>query len=74
MQATLLTLMQYATTIKTLSTLPAVIYAVDVARTVDYTVEVGLDINGSMCHFNRYQLPWSLTMERIKSDQVMFQL
>jgi hypothetical protein len=49
-----------------LSTLPAVCFGVDLAKSFDYTVEIGLDANGQVCHFNRYQKDWHGTKNSIK--------
>jgi len=54
-------------TIKKLSTKPAIIYAIDVAKTVDWSVCIGLDSDGSMCHFDRWQTTHEDTMNRIKA-------
>ena len=53
-------------TLKVLSNKPPVVFGVDVARTTDFTVLIGLDEDGAMCYFQRFQLPWINTMERIK--------
>ena len=41
--------------VKPLSTLPAAYYGIDLAKSVDYTVIIGLDINGDVCFFKRFQ-------------------
>jgi len=48
-----------------LSTAPPVIWGVDLARAVDYTVAIGLDAEGRVCHFDRWQSPWGLTRDRL---------
>lgn len=48
-----------------LSTLPAVCYGVDLAKSVDWTVVVGLDRNGRICFFERWQADWSQTRRRV---------
>lgn len=48
-----------------LSTLPAVCYGVDVARSFDWTVIVGLDKNCQVCHFERFQRDWRQTTQAI---------
>jgi len=53
-------------TITTLSIQPTVVYGIDVARTSDWTVITGLDADGTMTYFERFQLPWELTKERIR--------
>lgn len=45
-----------------LSTFPAVAFGGDLAKSVDWTVEIGLDKFGSCCHFNRYQMDWRSTI------------
>lgn len=52
--------------IQELSTEPTVVYGIDLAKYNDYTVVVGLDINGKMTYYDRYQLPWTLTQNRIE--------
>lgn len=42
-----------------------VCYGVDLAKSSDHTVIVGLDSDGNMCHFERFQKPWGETEERI---------
>ena len=49
-----------------LSTLPTVVYGIDVAKYNDYTVILGLDEYGSLSHFDRFRQPWEVTMERIR--------
>lgn len=49
-----------------LSPAPTVVYGIDLAKYNDYTVITGLDANGSMTHFDRFQLPWQLTQQRIQ--------
>ena len=45
---------------------PAVCYGVDLAKSVDWTVIIGLDILGKVCHFERFQKPWTETKARIR--------
>lgn len=40
---------------------------VDLASTTDFTVEVGLNANKAVCHFNRYQLDWETTTTNLAS-------
>ncbi len=47
------------------SKMPAICYGVDLAKSYDYTVEIGLDKQGSVCHFERYQSDWRQTSTRI---------
>lgn len=49
-----------------LSTLPAVCYGIDLAKSFDFTVIIGLDQNGAVCHFDRFQKDWKQTVETIK--------
>ncbi len=48
-----------------LSGKPTIIFGVDVAKTQDYTVIVGLDNDGNMSYYDSFQLPWELTQQRI---------
>lgn len=54
-------------TITTLSTNPTIVYGIDVAKTFDYTVIIGLDKDGCVTHFDRFQSPWQVTKERIEA-------
>ncbi len=45
----------------------AVCFGIDLAKKQDWTVIVGLDKFGSICHFDRFQLDWKQTTERILS-------
>ncbi|MGX7703812.1 hypothetical protein [Methylobacterium sp. Gmos1] len=49
-----------------LSRKPAVCYGVDLAKSVDWTVIIGLDEDGAVCEFHRFQLPWRETMKRVR--------
>jgi hypothetical protein len=53
--------------IKPLSNLPAKCYGIDLAKSVDYTVIIGLDANGSVCYLDRFQNDWNVTINKIKS-------
>lgn len=44
-----------------------VAYGVDLAKYVDWTVIVGLDVDGNPSFFDRFQLPWTETMQRIEN-------
>jgi hypothetical protein len=48
-----------------LSTEPAVCYGVDLAKSYDYTVIIGIDKGGSVCHFERFQKDWRQTTQTI---------
>jgi hypothetical protein len=52
--------------VEELSNEPTIIYGIDVAKYNDYSVIIGLDSNGHMTYFSRFQLPWITTMEKIK--------
>ena len=54
-------------TIKELSTKPTVVYGIDVAKYTDWTVITGLDADGNMSHFDRFQTPNEITKQRIKA-------
>lgn len=49
-----------------ISTAPPVCYGVDLAKSFDWTVEIGLDANAQVCHFARYQKDWHGTKASIK--------
>lgn len=49
-----------------LSINPVVCYGIDLAKSVDYTVITGLDKNGSVCYFERFQRDWRQTKETIR--------
>jgi len=42
-----------------------VCFGVDLAKSVDWAVIVGLDVNGKICHFERWQSDWAQTRKRI---------
>jgi len=49
-----------------LSTNVPVVFGVDVAKSIDYTVVVGLDYKCHVCYFDRFNnLPWDMTIQRI---------
>lgn len=52
-------------TLEDLSNEPTIIYGIDLAKYNDWTVISGLDANGKMSYFDRFQLPWQLTQNRI---------
>jgi len=45
-----------------------VVYGVDLAKSVDYTVIIGLDRDGRVASFKRFQLPWDKTRAQILSE------
>jgi hypothetical protein len=47
---------------------PPVVYGVDLAKSVDWTVVVGLDDTGTVCRFDRYQWPWEETVRRLAQE------
>jgi len=56
-----------ANTISTLSNKPTVVFGIDVAKYTDYTVITGLDENGCMTYFERFQRDNDYTKQRIKA-------
>lgn len=48
-----------------LSNQPAVCYGIDLAKSYDWSVIIGLDKNGSVCHFDRWQSDWRTTTRKI---------
>ena len=50
-----------------LSVEPPVCFGIDLAKSFDFTVIIGIDKNGSVCHFDRFQLDWRQTVQRIRS-------
>lgn len=50
-----------------ISTEQPIVYGVDLAKAVDWTVIIGLDRNGSVCHFDRFQKDWRQTKQSILS-------
>jgi phage FluMu gp28-like protein len=45
---------------------PAVCYGIDLGKSVDFTVIIGLDEFGQVCHFQRFQMDWQPTVQAIK--------
>jgi len=43
-----------------------IIFGIDLAKSVDYTVIIGLDRFGVVCYFDRFQRDWKATKETIK--------
>ena len=43
-----------------------VCYGIDLAKSYDYSVVVGLDSDGRVCHFDRFQNDWTSTKAKIK--------
>ena len=44
---------------------PAVAYGIDLAKSFDFAVIVGLNAQGFVCHLDRWQLPWHETKKKI---------
>lgn len=44
-----------------------VVFGIDLAKSFDYTVIIGLDHLGSVCVFDRFQGDWGTTMQKIRS-------
>lgn len=53
--------------VKPLSTLEPICFGVDLAKSHDWTVVIGLDVNGDVCFFERWQSDWTQTTSKIKS-------
>lgn len=51
--------------IKPISDLEPVCFGVDLAKSVDWTVITGLDENGDVCYFDRFQRDWQQTTKII---------
>lgn len=58
---------QIAACVKPMSRKPPKAWGWDLAKAVDWTVGVGLDENGDVCEFQRFQKPWDETIRIIKS-------
>ena len=52
-----------------ISTNPPAVYGIDLAKSVDYTVIIGLDSVGAVCYFDRFQKDWRQTRMDIKRLQ-----
>lgn len=50
-----------------LSEAPPVAFGIDLAKSVDWTVVVGLDVAGRVSVFERFQAPWPETIRRIRA-------
>jgi len=48
------------------STMPVVAFGIDLAKSVDWTVIIGLDENGNVAYFDRFQMDWHNTKETIR--------
>ena len=49
-----------------ISQTPPAVYGIDLAKSVDFTVIIGLDSTGSVCYFDRFQKDWRQTRTEIK--------
>ncbi|CAB4153012.1 Terminase-like family [uncultured Caudovirales phage] len=47
------------------TTMPVVAYGIDLAKSVDWTVIVGLDEEGNVAYFDRFQMDWHNTKQTI---------
>ena len=45
-----------------------VVYGIDLAKSVDWSVVIGLDETGAVCRFDRYQWPWEETVNRLTAE------
>lgn len=48
-----------------LSSADPVVWGIDLAKSVDWTVMIALDASNRVCRFERFQLPWNETKTRI---------
>lgn len=53
--------------VASLSEAPPVIWSWDLAKSIDYTVGIALDIQGQVCRFERWQRPWMETITGIRA-------
>lgn len=56
-----------ANIITTLSTGSTIVYGIDLAKYNDWTVICGIDQQGHMTYFDRFQLSWEQTKDKIKN-------
>lgn len=49
-----------------LSGKPSRVFGIDLGKSVDWTVVIGLDEDGNVSEFHRFQLPWPEAIERIR--------
>lgn len=52
--------------VRPMSRKPPVAWGWDLAKSVDWTVGIGLDEDGATCQFHRFQNPWPETLLRVK--------
>jgi len=55
-----------ASCVRELSHLPPVVYGVDLAKSRDWAVIIGLDVDGNTSEFQRWKSPWKETIARIR--------
>jgi hypothetical protein len=48
-----------------ITTNEVVCYGIDLAKSVDWTCIIGLDINGMVCYYDRFQMDWHNTKQNI---------
>lgn len=48
-----------------LSTQPVAVYGIDLAKSTDWTVIIGMDSTGNVCYFDRFQTDWRTTKQKI---------
>jgi phage FluMu gp28-like protein len=53
--------------VRPLSTAEPAAFGIDLAKTTDWTVILGLDSTGTVCYLDRFRLDWQATRERIAS-------
>ena len=51
--------------VRHLSNKPPIFFGIDLAKSVDYTVIIGLDEDGNTSYFERYQKDWTQTQQHI---------
>lgn len=56
-----------AACVKPLSDKPVAAHGIDLAKSVDWTVNIGLDAQGVVAEFDRFQSPWKETIERLRA-------
>lgn len=49
-----------------ISNQPPVVFGIDLAKSVDWTVIIGLDKTGNVCHIDRFQKDWHQTKQTIR--------
>ena len=54
-------------TVEGLSSKDPVAWGWDLAKSVDWTVGIGIDEDGAVCRFERFQVSWEATVDRIVS-------